>query len=114
MNEIEGKQEVISCEVLKLIDIIEKLTDRIKDIDMNMRAIYLHIKDQDKLKKESFILHEKLNKNLNCKVLGPVEAPIFKIKKNYRNRILIRAKKDLNIQIFKILWFLNGYLNYSM
>jgi hypothetical protein len=40
MNEIEGKQEVISCEVLKLIEIIEKLTDRIKDIDMNMRAIY--------------------------------------------------------------------------
>ena len=35
---------------------------------------------------------------MNCKVLGPVEAPIFKIKKNYRNRILIRAKKDLNIQ----------------
>ena len=54
--------------------------------------------DQDKLKKESLILQEKLNQNLNCKVLGPVEAPIFKIKKNYRNRILIRAKKDLNIQ----------------
>jgi len=54
--------------------------------------------DQDKLKKESYILQEKLNQNLNCKVLGPVEAPIFKIKKNYRNRILIRAKKDLNIQ----------------
>lgn len=54
MKEIEGKQEVISCEVLKLIDIIEKLTDRIKDIDMNMRAIYLHLKDQDKLKKENW------------------------------------------------------------
>ena len=54
--------------------------------------------DKDKLKKESLILHKKLNQSLNCKVLGPVEAPIFKIKKNYRNRILIRAKKDLNIQ----------------
>ena len=54
--------------------------------------------DEDKLKKESFIIQEKLNKNLNCKVLGPVEAPIFKINKNYRNRILIRAKKDMNIQ----------------
>jgi len=64
--------------------------------------------DQDKLKKESFILHEKLNKNLNCKVLGPVEAPIFKIKKNYRNRILIRAKKDLNIQK-KLSDILNSY-----
>ncbi len=64
--------------------------------------------DQDKLKKESFILQEKLNKNLNCKVLGPVEAPIFKIKKNYRNRILIRAKKDLNIQK-KLSDILNSY-----
>ncbi len=69
--------------------------------------------DEDKLKKESFIIQEKLNKNLNCKVLGPVEAPIFKINKNYRNRILIRAKKDMNIQkklseILKIHKFASG------
>ena len=61
-------------------------------------ALIITSTDQEKLKKESFILQEKLNKDLNCKVLGPVEAPIFKIKKNYRNRILIRAKKDINIQ----------------
>tara|TARA_B100000029_G_scaffold92667_1_gene82623 strand:- start:4431 stop:6389 length:1959 start_codon:yes stop_codon:yes gene_type:complete len=61
-------------------------------------GIIITSSDQDKLKKESFILQEKLNKNLNCKVLGPVDAPILKIKKNYRSRILIRAKKDLNIQ----------------
>ena len=61
-------------------------------------ALIITSPDREKLKKESFILQEKLNKNLNCKVLGPVEAPIFKIKKNYRNRILIRAKKDINIQ----------------
>ena len=61
-------------------------------------GIIVTSQDQNKLKKESFILQEKLNKNLNCKVLGPVEAPIFKINKNYRNRILIRAKKDINIQ----------------
>ncbi len=61
-------------------------------------GIIITSQDQNKLKKESFILQDKLNKNLNCKVLGPVEAPIFKINKNYRNRILIRAKKDINIQ----------------
>ncbi len=61
-------------------------------------ALIITSPDQNKLKKESFILQEKLDKNLNCKVLGPVEAPIFKIKKNYRNRILIRAQKDMNIQ----------------
>ncbi len=61
-------------------------------------ALIITSPDQEKLKKESFILQERLDKKLNCKVLGPVEAPIFKIKKNYRNRILIRAKKDINIQ----------------
>ncbi len=54
MKEIEDKQQLLSTELLNLIDIIEKLTDRIKDIDMNSRAIYLYIKDQDKLKKENW------------------------------------------------------------
>ena len=35
---------------------------------------------------------------MKIKVLGPVEAPIFKIKKNYRYRILLRSPKSLNIQ----------------
>jgi hypothetical protein len=50
----EEKINNLSLEVVKLIDTIDKLTDRIKDIDMNMRAIYLHLKDQDKLKKENW------------------------------------------------------------
>lgn len=54
IKEIEDKQQLLSSELLNLIDIIEKLTDRIKDIDMNSRAIYLYIKDQDKLKKENW------------------------------------------------------------
>ena len=36
---------------------------------------------------------------MNEKILGPINAPIFKIRKNYRNRILIRAKKTSKIQI---------------
>ena len=40
----------------------------------------------------------KLNKNLNAKVLGPVVAPINKINKNFRYRILIRSKKTQKIQ----------------
>ena len=35
---------------------------------------------------------------INEKVLGPVEAPIYKIKKKFRQRILIRAKKTSKIQ----------------
>ncbi len=53
-----------------------------------------------KKKIESFAykLKEKLDKNLNAKILGPVIAPIFKINKNFRYRILIRSKKTQKIQ----------------
>ena len=39
-----------------------------------------------------------LEKKLNARILGPVVAPILKIKNNYRYRILIRSKKSENIQ----------------
>ena len=38
------------------------------------------------------------DKNLNSKILGPINAPIYKIRKNFRNRILIRSKKSDIIQ----------------
>ena len=44
------------------------------------------------------VVNEKLEKNLNAKILGPVIAPIFKINKNFRYRILIRSKKTQKIQ----------------
>ena len=50
-----------------------------------------------KLDANSFSLKNYLSKNLEAKVLGPVEAPIFRIKRMYRYRLLIRSKK-LNIQ----------------
>ena len=43
-------------------------------------------------------MKDKLEKNLNAKILGPVVAPIFKINKNFRFRILIRSKKTQKIQ----------------
>ena len=35
---------------------------------------------------------------LNSDVLGPVNAPIYKIRKKFRVRLLIRGKKTLKIQ----------------
>ena len=32
------------------------------------------------------------------KILGPVNAPVFRIKRKFRSRLLIRAKKNSNIQ----------------
>ena len=51
-----------------------------------------------KLEKESYRFKEFLVKNLKSKILGPVNAPIYKIRKNFRNRILIRSKKTYKIQ----------------
>ena len=41
-----------------------------------------------------------LKQNLKAQILGPVNAPIYKIKKKYRNRLLIRASKSYKIQKF--------------
>ena len=54
--------------------------------------------NEKKLEKESFNLKEYLSGLINEKVLGPVEAPVYKIKRKYRQRILIRAKKTSKIQ----------------
>ena len=35
---------------------------------------------------------------LKATVLGPVNAPIYKIRKKFRVRLLIRSEKSLNIQ----------------
>ena len=55
-------------------------------------------KDEQKLENESYRLKQHLVKNLNSKILGPINAPIYKIRKNFRNRILIRSKKSDIIQ----------------
>jgi len=61
-------------------------------------SVILTSSNEDKLEKESLNLKEFLMSKINEKVLGPVEAPIYKIKKKYRQRILIRAKKTSKIQ----------------
>ena len=61
-------------------------------------SLILTSSNEKKLEKESFNLKEYLSKLINEKVLGPVEAPIYKIKKKYRQRIIIRAKKNSKFQ----------------
>ena len=43
------------------------------------------------------LLHH-LKKKTGGNILGPVNAPIYKIRGKYRNRILIRSSKNINIQ----------------
>ncbi len=39
-----------------------------------------------------------LSNKISAKILGPVNAPIYKIKKKFRIRLLVRSKKSLRIQ----------------
>ena len=61
-------------------------------------SIILSGKNEKKIETFAYKLKDKLEKNLNAKILGPVIAPIFKINKNFRFRILIRSKKTQKIQ----------------
>ncbi len=54
--------------------------------------------DKKALEKESLKLKEFVQNNINAKVLGPVEAPIFRIKKKFRFRILIIGNKSIKLQ----------------
>ena len=49
-------------------------------------------------KKRLFILKTLLKKKIEGKVLGPVSAPIFKLKRKFRIRMLIRGPKSLKLQ----------------
>ena len=61
-------------------------------------SLILTSSDEIKLEKESLNLKNFLLGKINEKVLGPVEAPVYKIKKKYRQRILVSAKKTSKIQ----------------
>jgi primosomal protein N' (replication factor Y) len=50
------------------------------------------------LQKNSLEFKNYINEKLNSDVLGPVNAPIYKIRKKFRVRLLIRGKKSLKIQ----------------
>ncbi len=63
-------------------------------------SIILSSEDENALDDESLKLQKALKQNLKAQILGPVNAPIHKIKKKYRNRLLIRANKSYKIQKF--------------
>ena len=54
--------------------------------------------DEKKLQKQSFEFKNYIQTKLDDLVLVPVNAPIYKIRKNFRVRLLIRGKKSLKVQ----------------
>jgi len=61
-------------------------------------SLILTSSNEKKLEKVAFNLKEYLLILIDAKVLGPVEAPVYKIRRKFRQRILIRAKKKSKIQ----------------
>ena len=60
--------------------------------------LILSSNDERKLQKNSIEFKNYINDKLNSQVLGPVNAPIYRIRKKFRVRLLIRGKKSLNVQ----------------
>ena len=68
---------------------------------------------EKKLEKNAFDFKNFIKDRINAKVLGPVSAPIFRLKRKYRIRLLIRGSKSIKLQnsvaeIIKKFRFSNG------
>jgi primosomal protein N' (replication factor Y) len=61
-------------------------------------SLILTGEDEIKLEKEAFYFKNFIEKKIEGKVLGPVSAPIFRLKKKYRIRLLVRGSKSLKLQ----------------
>ena len=53
---------------------------------------------ENELEREALKFKLFISNNINGKILGPVSAPIFKLKSKYRVRLLIRGAKTLQLQ----------------
>ena len=61
-------------------------------------SLILTGENESKLEKEAIRLKGFIENKINGKILGPVSAPIFRLKKKFRIRLLIRGPKTLKLQ----------------
>ena len=61
-------------------------------------SLILTGENDEKLERDAFYFKTFLEKNISARVLGPVSAPIFRLKRKYRVRLLIRGSKSLKLQ----------------
>ena len=61
-------------------------------------SLILTGENEKKLEKEAFDFKMFIENKINGKILGPVSAPMFRLKKKYRVRLLIRGPKTLKLQ----------------
>ena len=61
-------------------------------------SLILTGENEKKLEKEAFNLRNFIESKINGKILGPVNAPLFRLKKKFRIRFLIRGSKSMSMQ----------------
>ena len=61
-------------------------------------SLILTGENEQKLEKDAFYFKNFLKDKINAKVLGPVSAPIFRLKRKFRVRLLSRGTKSLKLQ----------------
>ncbi len=93
-----------------ITDITNKSPDIFLDKELNLRrlnnlppfqrfiALIITGNDEKILEKISFEFKKFIQNSSEYEVLGPVNAPIFRLKKKFRFRLLIRGRKSLKVQ----------------
>tara|TARA_B100000989_G_scaffold28418_1_gene18284 strand:+ start:1500 stop:3455 length:1956 start_codon:yes stop_codon:yes gene_type:complete len=93
-----------------ILDITNKNPDIFLDKEVEIRkqnnlppfqrfiSLILTGENENKLEKEAIRFKLFLKNKIDGKILGPVSAPIFRLKKKYRIRLLIRGAKTLKLQ----------------
>ncbi len=61
-------------------------------------SLILTGENENKLEKEAIKFKSLMQNKIHGKILGPVSAPIFRLKKKYRVRLLVRGPKTLKLQ----------------
>ena len=61
-------------------------------------SLILSGKNENKLEKEALDFKKFIENKVEGKILGPVNAPLFKLKKKFRIRFLIRGSKSIKMQ----------------
>ena len=61
-------------------------------------SLILTGENENKLEKEAYDFRNFMENKIEGKILGPVNAPLFKLKKKFRIRFLIRGSKTMKVQ----------------
>ena len=66
--------------------------------DFKVSTHYYQVENENKLETEALGFKNFIETKIEGRVLGPVNAPIFRLKRKFRVRLLIRGIKSMKVQ----------------